>query len=225
MPDLQIIRAEERFHTSGNAIETFHSFSYGSHYDPENLAFGPLRAINEEIVAPGAGYDEHRHSDMEIVTWVLEGALAHEDSTGNRGIIEPGTTQRLSAGTGVTHTERNASDTVPLRFVQMMVVPSEWGAEPAYASMEPQTGEGWADAVGIANAHARLVIGRLSAGHPARLPHADLRHLHVTRGSVLLGRETLAAGDCARVTDGAAYDLHAEDDTELLVWLMAEGIR
>ena len=128
-------RSADRFVTTTDDVTTRHSFSYGAHYDPDNIAFGPIIAINEEQVSPGAGYDAHHHADVEIVSWVLEGALSHEDTTGHRGIIEPGTAQRLSAGTGVQHAERNASRTEPLRFVQMMLA-SEHVDEPDYASVD-----------------------------------------------------------------------------------------
>jgi len=119
--EIEIRRADERFRTDHDGITTFHSFSYGRHYDPDNIGFGPVIAINEELVPPGGGYDLHFHSDVEIVTWVVEGALAHEDTTGAEGIIEPGALNWLDAGDGVRHAERNASDAEPLRFLQVML--------------------------------------------------------------------------------------------------------
>ena len=119
--DVEIRRAGDRFRTDHEGITTFHSFSYGRHYDPENVGFGPVIAINEECVPPGGGYDMHFHSDVEIVTWVLEGALAHEDTTGAEGVLEPGALNWLDAADGVRHAERNASETGPLRFLQIML--------------------------------------------------------------------------------------------------------
>src|SRR3954452_10402437 len=107
----EIRDAAGRFLTPGEGVSTRHSFSYGAHYDPDNVGFGPLIAINTETLEAGGGYDAHRHADVEIVTWVLEGALHHEDSTGHSGTITSGVAQRLSAGPGVEHTERNASAT------------------------------------------------------------------------------------------------------------------
>jgi redox-sensitive bicupin YhaK (pirin superfamily) len=121
MSDFEIRRADDRFRTDQDGITTFHSFSYGRHYDPDNVGFGPVVAINEECVPAGGGYDLHFHSDVEIVTWVLEGELAHEDTTGGEGVIEPGALNWLDAGDGVRHAERNASDTEPLRFLQVML--------------------------------------------------------------------------------------------------------
>ena len=118
---IQIRRAADRFRTDHNGITTFHSFSYGRHYDPENVSFGPVIAINEECVPPGGGYEMHFHADVEIVTWVLDGALAHEDTTGAEGVLEPGVLNWLDAGDGVRHAELNASDTEPLRFLQIML--------------------------------------------------------------------------------------------------------
>ena len=119
--DVEIRRAGDRFRTDHEGITTFHSFSYGRHYDPENVGFGPVIAINEECVPPGGGYDMHFHSDVEIVTWVLEGALAHEDTTGAEGVLEPGSLNWLDAADGVRHAERNASAAEPLRFLQLML--------------------------------------------------------------------------------------------------------
>jgi len=113
--------ADERFRTDHDGITTFHSFSYGRHYDPDNVAFGPVIAINEECVPPGGGYDMHFHSNVEIVTLVLEGALAHEDTAGAEGVLEPGALNWLDATDGVRHAERNASTTEPLRFLQVML--------------------------------------------------------------------------------------------------------
>jgi len=119
--EIEVRRAGDRFRTDHDGITTFHSFSYGRHYDPDNVAFGPVIAINEECVPPGGGYDMHAHRDVDIVTWVLEGALAHEDSAGLSGTIEPGALRCLDAADGVLHAERNASQSEPLRFLQVML--------------------------------------------------------------------------------------------------------
>jgi uncharacterized RmlC-like cupin family protein len=119
--DVELRRAGDRFRTDHEGITTFHSFSYGRHYDPENVGFGAVIAINEECVPPGGGYDMHFHSDVEIVTWVLEGALAHEDTTGAEGVLEFGSLNWLDAADGVRHAERNASAAEPLRFLQVML--------------------------------------------------------------------------------------------------------
>ncbi|TXL62330.1 pirin family protein [Aeromicrobium terrae] len=215
MPEIR--RSADRYVTESPDVTTFHSFSYGAHYDPQNVGFGPLIAINEENVAPGAGYDAHRHADVEIVTWVLEGALDHEDTTGHRGTIRPGTAQRLSAGTGVEHAERNASATEPLRFVQMMLA-SEHLDEPDYDSVDVSPEPGVLTPAVSVSAPAELFVLHLDAGQSVTVPGAPRSLVHVTTGSISLDGETLEAGDEARLTDGAAYDLSASGPADALIW-------
>jgi len=216
MPDIR--RADDRFRSDGDGISTWHSFSYGAHYDPDNVGFGPLIAINTERIDAGRGYELHHHADVEIVTWVLQGALQHQDGTGHRGIIRPGTAQRLSAGTGVQHSEQNASVDEPLVFVQMMLS-SRHDAEPEYAQVEvdPQPGE-LTPTVPV-HAGAELFVVRLTADQSVTVPAAPRSLVHVTTGSVQLGGTTLTSGDEARQTDAGAYDLSAAGDGgEVLVW-------
>ncbi|MFD1859263.1 pirin family protein [Aeromicrobium camelliae] len=214
----ELRRAEARFRTDGDGTTTFHSFSYGAHYDPDNVAFGPVVALNTEHVDPGAGYDSHRHSDVEIVTWVLEGLLRHEDSTGAGGEIPPGLAQRLSAGTGVSHTERNASDTEGLTFVQMMLRSDNEDA-PEYAQVEVgATMAGLYRTVDV-HAPAQLRVAVLGAGDVIELPTAPRTLLHVTRGRVRAGEDLLEAGDEIR-TDETLGPLTADESSEALVWLL-----
>ena len=215
MPEVR--RSSDRYVTETADVTTLHSFSYGAHYDPQNVGFGPLIAINEENVAPGAGYEPHRHADVEIVTWVLEGALDHEDTTGHRGTIRPGTAQRLSAGTGVQHAERNASPTEPLRFVQMMLA-SEHLDAPDYASVDVAPEAGVLTPAVPVSAPAELFVLHLDAGQSVTVPGAPRSLVHVTAGSIRLDGETLEAGDEARLTDGAAYDLSASGPADALIW-------
>lgn len=212
----EIRRADQRYRTDADGIATFHSFSYGAHYDPDNVGFGPLIAINTEQLAPGAGYEEHHHADVEIVTWVLEGALQHTDSTGQSGIVTPGTAQRLSAGTGVQHTEQNASADDPLVFVQMMLR-STHDAEPEYADGVVVTSD-LTPAIAV-HAPADLFVVRLTPGETVTVPAAERSLVHVTRGAVALDDTTLTSGDEARLTGEPAYDLSAADDGgEALIW-------
>lgn len=212
----EIRRADQRYRTDSDGVVTYHSFSYGAHYDPDNVGFGPLVAINTEHVAPGQGYDEHHHADVEIVTWVLEGALRHADSTGRGGIVRPGTAQRLSAGSGVLHTERNASDSDQLVFVQMMLR-SAHEAEPEYVDAEVNTSE-LAPAIAV-HAPAELFVVRLGPGDSVSVPACDRSLLHVTSGSIALDDTTLTSGDEARLTAEPAYDLSAADrGGEALIW-------
>src|SRR5687767_8516386 len=190
---MDIQRSADRFVTTTRDVTTLHSFSYGAHYDPENIAFGPIIAINEESVNPAAGYDLHHHADVEIVTWVLDGALAHEDTTGHRGIIEPGTAQRLSAGTGVQHAERNASPTEPLRFVQMMLA-SDHVNEPEYASVDVDPEPATMTPTVPVHAPAELFVLHLEKGQTVSVPAAARSLVHVIRGTIKLADETLDAG-------------------------------
>ena len=214
---MDVQRSADRFVTETRDVTTRHSFSYGAHYDPDNIAFGPIIAINEESLRPGAGYDAHHHADVEIVTWVLEGALAHEDTTGHRGIIEPGTAQRLSAGTGVQHAERNASASEPLRFVQMMLA-SEHLDEPDYASVDVDQEPGVLAPTVAVHAPAELFVVHLDAGQQVTVPAAPRSLVHVTDGTIELGDVPLEAGDQARRSDGAAYDLSASAPADALIW-------
>ena len=214
---MDVQRSADRLVTKTPDVTTLHSFSYGAHYDPENIAFGPIIAINEESVRPGAGYDSHHHADVEIVTWVLDGALSHEDTTGHRGIIEPGTAQRLSAGTGVQHAERNASRTEPLRFIQMMLA-SEHLDEPDYASVDVDVQPGVLTPTVPVHAPAELFVLHLDADQTVSVPASARSLVHVTRGTIQVTGESLEAGDQARTSDGAAYDLSASGPADALIW-------
>jgi redox-sensitive bicupin YhaK (pirin superfamily) len=214
---MDVQRSADRFVTETRDVTTRHSFSYGAHYDPDNIAFGPIIAINEESLLPGAGYDLHHHADVEIVTWVLDGALAHEDTTGHRGTIQPGTAQRLSAGTGVQHAERNASPTEPLRFVQMMLA-SDHVDEPEYESVDVESEPATLTPTVSVHAPAELFVLHLETGQTVTVPAATRSLVHVTRGTIQLGDESLEAGDQARSSDGAAYDLSASGPADALIW-------
>lgn len=216
MPEVR--RAADRYRTVGDGVETFHSFSFGRHYDPDNVGFGPVMAINEERLAPGAGYDDHHHSDAEIVTWVLEGELRHEDSTGTRGLIRPGVAQRLSAGAGVTHAERNASTTEPLRFVQMMVRSSNEG-EPEYAQVGVPDGPGLHPAVEV-NGPARLLVAQLDEGVALGVAVPAQVLVHVTAGEVEIDGTTLLPGDDWREDRPGEVILTGRAGSQALVWVV-----
>ncbi|MDX3312364.1 pirin family protein [Streptomyces sp. ME08-AFT2] len=218
---MDVRRADERFRGGDRAagIDTRHAFSFGPHYDPDNLRFGALIACNEERLAPGAGFDEHPHSHTEIVTWVIEGELTHRDSAGHETRVGPGDVQRLSSAAGVRHVERNDAD-VPLAFVQMWLAPLDAGGDPAYEIVR-----GIADSTpyAVPEAGAMLHVRRLGAGERTAVPDGEHVYVHVVRGEVRLDGEKLGPGDAARVT--AAKDLEAVgvSNAEVLLWEMAAG--
>lgn len=238
MPELgtetRVIRSGERFLTERGGIHTRHCFSFGAHYDPTNIGFGNLTAVNDEQLDPGCGYDMHRHRDAEIVTWVLDGALAHSDSVGNAGTIAPGTIQRMSAGDGVEHSERNASTDAGLRFIQMWLRSDGTGSAAAYEHAtiaDALDGGGWVLAVSgvpgdeaaidIATDGAQLWIARLAPGERAALPPGELRHVHLVRGAARVdGEHDLEAGDVLRIVDDAKHEFVVRSPSEILVWAM-----
>lgn len=229
-------RARERFHTTLSWLDSWHSFSFGAHYDPDNVGFGLLVVNNDDRVAPGGGFGEHAHRDMEIVTWVLEGRLEHRDSTGTRGVIEPGLAQRMSAGRGIRHSEMNADPDRPVHFVQMWVLPDRPGHEPSYAQADvsaaltsgrlvPVVGGHPDAAISLNQPAATLWVARPPAGATISIPDSPLTHLFVAMGSVALAElGRLDAGDAARLRHAGAMALQAtEPDTEVLIWAMDDA--
>jgi hypothetical protein len=230
---VEIRPAAGRAATTTSWLQSRHSFSFGDHYDPANTHHGVLLVSNDDIVRPAAGFDTHPHRDMEIVTWVLEGSLAHRDSAGNSGVIYPGLAQRMSAGAGITHSEKNASGTEPVRFVQMWVPPDESGSEPSYQQQAIDDDElegrlmtiasgipGHDAAITIHNRSAALHAARLPAGAGLTLPAAPYLHLYVARGQLSMGQAELAEGDAARLTRPTGMQVVALEPTEILVWEM-----
>ncbi len=237
-PRIEVRRAGDRFVTSAAGATTRHSFSFGAHYDPGNVAFGPLLVHNEDRVELSSGYDDHPHRDSEIVTWVLSGSLHHCDSAGNSGVVFPRLAQRMSAGSGIVHAERNDAYRIdpdaprlPVHFVQMWLQPDVAGTAPGYAQAEvPEAalGADWVPVVsgaepdrlvGIGVEAATLWVTTAVAGGRRRLPAAPRAHLYVARGEVdveVAGR--LGPGDAARISGSAQLALTAVTDTELLVW-------
>jgi redox-sensitive bicupin YhaK (pirin superfamily) len=208
---VDVRRADERFRTDRDGITTFHSFSYGAHYDAGNVGFGPIIAINEEQVPPAGGYETHHHADVEIVTWVLDGALAHEDTAGAHGVIRPGTLHWLTAGDGVQHAEHNASTEEPLRFIQTMLR-STWDGEPMYEDRVMGETPGELDLAGRAPIDLTILRGKatLAVERPALV--------HVTAGTVGVGDVDLAEGDEARIHDRGPYDLSASETAGAMIW-------
>ncbi|MGE2736253.1 pirin family protein [Mycolicibacterium vaccae] len=245
---VEVRRAEDRATTTIDWLDSKHSFSFGHHYDPDNTHHGLLLVNNDDVVAPGTGFDTHPHRDMEIVTWVLRGSLVHQDSTGNSGVIYPGLAQRMSAGRGILHSEKNDSWTLtgqqshsePVRFVQMWVVPDESGLTPGYQQLEiddellrgklvtiasGMPAHRDATAIAIHNRYAALHGARLQPGQSIELPEAPYLHLFVARGAVTLeGAGGLSEGDAVRFTSSGGQRVTATDSAEILVWEMHAGI-
>jgi len=242
-PQVDVRRANDRMRSSFGWLDSQHSFSFGNHHDPANTHHGLLLVNNDDIVDPGTGFDTHPHRDMEIVTWVLQGSLLHQDSTGHSGIIYPGLAQRMSAGRGILHSEKNDSwrlegdaHTDPVHFVQMWVVPDEGGISPGYEQLEIDADlmsgrlvpvasgmdrHDGASAIRIQNKYAALHAARLEPGQSVELPEAPFLHLFVARGSVTLeGAGPLAAGDAARFTATGGQRVRATEPAEILVWEM-----
>ncbi|OBI06719.1 pirin family protein [Mycobacterium scrofulaceum] len=227
-------RAAERAVTTTPWLTSRHSFSFGDHYDPENTHHGLLLVNNDDIVAPGTGFGTHPHRDMEIVTWVMQGRLAHRDSIGNHGVIYPGLAQRMSAGSGILHSEENDSSTEPVHFVQMWVAPDEAGIAPDYQQHEIDAEmldgtlvpvasgiPGRDGAIFLHNRSAALHVARLRAGDSVLLPQAPYLHLFAARGAITCeGVGDLHEGDAVRFTDAGGTRVTADEPAELLVWEM-----
>jgi len=247
-PAVDVRRADDRFKTRIGWLDSKHSFSFSRHWDPDNTHHGLLLVNNDDIVSPGSGFETHPHQDMEIVTWVLQGSLVHQDSEGNKGVIYPGLAQRMSAGTGIRHSEKNdawraqggdAHDD-PVHFIQMWVVPDAQGVRPGYEQAEiadellqgrlVPVASGMDEhaesaAIRIRNRHAALHAARLNPGETVSIPDAPFAHLFVARGAVdLEGAGALAEGDAVRFTATGGQRVVATAPSEILVWEMHAAV-
>jgi len=243
-PQIDVRRSDDRFKTNIGWLDSKHSFSFSRHWDPGNTHHGLLLVNNDDIVLPGSGFETHPHRDMEIVTWVMQGSLVHQDSTGHSGVIYPGLAQRMSAGTGILHSEKNDSWRLaggdrhddPVHFVQMWVVPDEGGITPGYEQLEIEdellrgglvpVASGMdkhdgASAIRIKNRYAALYAARLKVDQSVELPEAPYLHLFVPRGMVdLEAAGSLNAGDAVRFTATGGQKVTALEPSEILVWEM-----
>jgi quercetin 2,3-dioxygenase len=210
---ISLRRSDERGYADHGWLKSFHSFSFADYHDPAHMGFGPLRVINEDRVAPGMGFGTHAHRDMEIISYVLEGELAHKDSLGNGSVIRPGDVQRMSAGTGVRHSEFNHSQTQTTHFLQIWIEPAERGMAPSYEEkrFEPVQKRGrlllvaspdGAEGSVTIHQNARVYAGLLDVGESAMLTFEPGRrgYIHVARGEVAVNGQRLAAGDAALLT-------------------------
>jgi redox-sensitive bicupin YhaK (pirin superfamily) len=228
---IKIRPASERGHSKLDWLESRHTFSFADYQDPRHMGVSNLRVINDDVVAPGRGFATHGHRDMEIVSYVLDGALEHKDSMGNGSVIRPGEVQRMSAGTGVRHSEFNPSPKEPVHFLQIWLVPNETGVEPAYDQrhfpeqdrrgrlrllVSPDGRDG-----SIATHQDALMYGALlepgeSAVHAVQ---ADRRaYVHVARGRIEVNGHALGAGDGAAIEDEADISLSGIDAAEVLLF-------
>jgi quercetin 2,3-dioxygenase len=225
-------RAADRFHTRIDWLNSHHSFSFSNHYDPNNTHHGLLLVNNDDTVLPGTGFSTHPHQDMEIVTWVLSGELEHKDTLGNKDVIYPGLAQRMSAGTGIWHSEMNPRSAEPVHFVQMWVLPDTERIGPGYEQLDVSSnlgngglvpvasGRAELGAVSIRQKDATLWVGRLATGQMVHVPDNRYAHLFVAAGSATLeGAGPLAAGDAVRLTAAGSPALSAgPEGAEVLVW-------
>ncbi|MGH9277170.1 MAG: pirin family protein [Acidimicrobiales bacterium] len=232
MTAIDLRPAADRFHTRLEWLDSRHCFSFSRHFDPANTHHGLLLVSNDDVVRAGTGFSTHPHQDMEIVTWVLDGELEHKDSEGNRGIIYPGLAQRMSAGTGIWHSEMNPRHHEDVHFVQMWVRPDTERVNPGYEQRDVNaeleggglvpiaSGRGHEAAISIRQRDAVLWGGRLGAAEAAVVPDARHVHVFVARGAAELeGAGALVAGDAVRLTAAGERRLVAGvEGAEVLIW-------
>jgi redox-sensitive bicupin YhaK (pirin superfamily) len=245
-PTVDLRRGGDRAHTEISWLDSRHSFSFGRHYDPANTHFGLLLVSNDDIVKAGQGFDTHPHQDMEIITWVLEGSLVHQDSQGNTGVLYPGLAQRMSAGTGILHSERNDAwrhnpgdrqHDENVHFVQMWVPPDTGRLSPGYEQLDVSDRLASGELIVVASGmdkhrddraitihqrDAALYAARLEPGAETTLPAAPYAHLFVARGGATLeGLGDLDTGDTARISGSGGQRITAtERGAEVLIWEM-----
>lgn len=231
---IQVRKANERGHADHGWLNTYHTFSFSTYHDPDHMRFRSLRVMNEDFVAPGQGFGTHPHRDMEIVTYVLEGALEHKDSMGNGEVLRPGEFQRMSAGTGITHSEFNPSSEEPVHLYQIWLFPERKGIEPSYeqkrfppeerhnrlrlvASREAENGSL------LIHQDARIYLASVDAGRSVEyaLPPGRYAWLQVLRGRVSLNGTALGSSDGAAVSNETALSIQADDDAEIMLFDLA----
>ena len=224
-------KAAERGHASHGWLDTWHTFSFAGYHDPAQMGWSALRVINEDIVQPGQGFGMHGHRDMEIVTWILDGALEHKDSMGNGAVIRPGDAQRMSAGSGVLHSEFNPAPDRATHLLQIWIEPNVRGGAPGYEKtfFPPEarrgrlrliaSGDGREGSVTI-HQDASLYTALLAPGETVRhaLAPGRLAYLHVARGAVTLQSQSLQDGDGARIAGETDLEIAATQDAEILLF-------
>lgn len=231
---IQIRKAEDRGHADHGWLDTYHTFSFSSFQDRQHMSFRSLRVMNEDVVAPGKGFGTHPHHDMEIVTYVLKGALEHKDSMGNGQVLTPGEFQRMSAGTGITHSEFNPSETEPVHLYQIWLLPEHKGIEPSYEQRRfPEqerhnklrlvASRDAADGALLIHQDARIFLSSLDCGKKVTHQLAAGRHawLQVLRGTVSLNDQELTTSDGAAISDESHIQITASSDAEVMLFDLA----
>jgi quercetin 2,3-dioxygenase len=231
---ISLRRSSDRGHFDHGWLNTYHTFSFASYYDPKQMGFGALRVINEDRVQPGEGFGMHSHKDMEIITYVLEGALAHRDSMGNSSVILPGEVQRMSAGTGITHSEFNHSSSEVVHFFQIWILPEHQGLVPGYEQVaipyQERKGklrllasrDGQSGSVTI-NSDANVYVALIDPGEEIVHRQTPSRKgwLQVARGKVLLNGQALEQGDGVAISDEELLQIKGEEPAEVLLFDIA----
>jgi redox-sensitive bicupin YhaK (pirin superfamily) len=231
---MNVRRAQERGHTQLSWLDSWHTFSFGEYTDPRHMGFRTLRVINDDRVAPGGGFATHGHRDMEIITYVLDGALAHKDSLGTGSVIRPGEAQRMSAGTGILHSEFNHSQTDPVHFLQIWILPERTGLAPGYEQRSipaaekrgrlrliasPDGRDGSVTVCQAVQVYATLLEPGNQVTHP--LPPSPHAWVHVARGAVELNGQHLGEGDGAAISGETALTLASTASAEVLLFELA----
>lgn len=228
---ITIRHANERGHAEHGWLNSYHTFSFADYFDPQHMGFSVLRVINDDTVAPGTGFSTHGHRDMEIISYVLDGALAHKDSMGNGSIIRPGDIQRMSAGTGVTHSEYNGSDKEPVHFLQIWILPDQRGHQPGYDQknfpLQERHGR-WCLLVSPDGREGSIKINQDASVYGTLLENNDIIHyaptanrkvyLHIARGKVQMDSQLLAEGDGVAIDAEASIHLQGKFTAEVLLF-------
>ncbi len=231
---LDIRRSVDRGRTELGWLHSRHSFSFGRYHNPARMSFGALRVLNDDIVEPSAGFGEHEHANMEIITWVLRGELAHRDSTGQQGVIRPGDVQVMTAGTGIRHSEMNASATEPVHFLQIWIEPATAGVDAAYSQraipkhehrntwriMVSPDGAGDSERI---HQDTYVSVADLEAGRDLEfsVPEGRFGYLHIATGSVRIGANQLETGDAVTLSGPCIIEVHAIEQSQLLGFELA----
>ena len=231
---LKVRKATERGHADHGWLDTNHTFSFSSYYDPQHMGFRSLRVMNEDRVAPGKGFGTHQHNDMEIVSYVLDGALEHKDSLGNGEVLRPGEFQRITAGTGITHSEFNPSTEEPTHFYQIWLRPKREGIEPSYEqkSFDPASRQNQLQLVAspdgaegslLIHQEAKIFLANIAAGQKLAYHLPDARHawLQILRGTIEVNGEELVTSDGVAISEEVAIELTAISDAEIMLFDLA----